>query len=55
MTHTSRSESGTASAVRTGAADPPPGLPRFRDLIGVYALVTLAIPGALALAAHLAH
>ena len=54
MTHTSRSESRTTSVVRTDAADLSPGLPRFRDLIGIYALLTLAIPGALALAAHLA-
>lgn len=55
MTHTSPSESLTTSAARTDAPDVPPVSPRFRDLIGVYALVTVAIPGALAFAAHLAH
>jgi len=55
MTHTAPSEPRTTSAVTTEPAQAPPVSPRFRDLIGVYALVTVAIPGVLALAAHLAH
>ena len=55
MTHTAPSEPRTTSAVTTEPAQAPPVSPRFRDLIGVYALVTVAIPGVLALVAHLAH
>ncbi len=52
MTHTAPSELPTTSAATTRSAQAPPGSPRFRDLIGVYALVTVAIPGTLALAAR---